>query len=118
MSEQNVYEKRERVCDLGYLRTPYVIEDEKIGWRCASEPVQDFVRKGGVEAETVGRKCVCNALMASIDLGQTQKNGERELPLVTSGDDVTRVARFLKPGADTYSAADVVDYLLRDVTTG
>ena len=56
--------------------------------------------------------------MASIDLGQTQKNGERELPLVTSGDDVTRVARFLKPGADTYSAADVVDYLLRDVTTG
>jgi hypothetical protein len=56
--------------------------------------------------------------MSSIDLGQMQKNGELELPLVTSGDDVSRVARFLKPGADTYSAADVVDYLLRDVASG
>ncbi|MDJ0953350.1 MAG: nitronate monooxygenase [Acidimicrobiia bacterium] len=115
MSQENVYEKRERVCDLGYLRTAYRIDDDKVGWRCASEPVQDFLRKGGDEADTVGRKCVCNALMASIDLGQTQKNGEKELPLVTSGDDVANVARFLKPGADSYSAADVVDYLLRDV---
>ncbi len=115
MSEQNIYEKRERVCDLGYLRTAYQIDDETVGWRCASEPVKDFVRKGGDEADTGGRKCVCNALMASIDLGQTQKNGEPELPLVTSGDDVARVARFLKPGADTYTAGDVVEYLLRDV---
>ena len=117
MSEQDTYEKRERVCDLGYLRSAYRIDDERVGWRCASEPVADFVRKGGDEAETVGRKCVCNALMASIDLGQTQKNGNPELPLVTSGDDVARVARFLKPGADTYTAADVVSYLLRDVAT-
>jgi nitronate monooxygenase len=117
MSEQDTYEKRERVCDLGYLRSAYRIDDERVGWRCASEPVADFIRKGGDEAETAGRKCVCNALMASIDLGQTQKNGNPELPLVTSGDDVARVARFLKPGADTYTAADVVSYLLRDVAT-
>lgn len=115
MSEENVYEKRTRVCDLGYLRSPYMIDDDTVGWRCASEPVQDFERKGGDVAETVGRKCVCNALMASIDLGQIQKSGEPELPLVTSGDDVSRVARFLKPGADTYTAADVVEYLMRDV---
>lgn len=117
VSEQTIYEKRTRVCDLGYLRTPYRIDDETVGWRCASEPVQDFVRKGGNEEETVGRKCVCNALMASIELGQIQKDGEPELPLVTSGDDVADVARFLKPGADTYTAADVVAYLLRDVAT-
>ncbi|MDJ0663868.1 MAG: nitronate monooxygenase [Acidimicrobiia bacterium] len=115
MSEQNLYEKRERVCDLGYLRTAYRIDDETVGWRCASEPVRDYVRKGGDETETIGRKCVCNALMASIDLGQVQKSGDEELPLVTSGDDVANVARFLKPGAETYSAADVVEYLLRDV---
>lgn len=115
MSEQNLYEKRERVCDLGYLRTPYRIDDDTVGWRCASEPVRDYVRKGGDEEETIGRKCVCNALLASIDLGQVQKNGDEELPLVTSGDDVANVARFLKPGADTYSAADVIEYLLRDV---
>ncbi len=118
MSDTAVYEKRTRVCDLGYLRTPYRIDDDTIGWRCASEPVKDFERKGGDVEDTVGRKCVCNALMASIDLGQTQKSGEPELPLVTSGDDVSRVARFLKPGADTYSAADVIDYLLRDVVAG
>jgi nitronate monooxygenase len=115
MSEQTTYEKRTRVCDLGYLRTPYRIDDETVGWRCPSEPVQDFLRKGGAEEDTVGRKCVCNALLASIDLGQVQKNGESELPLVTSGDDVANVARFLQPGAETYSAADVIEYLLRDI---
>ncbi len=115
VSEETVYEKRTRVCDLGYLRTPYRIDDDTVGWRCASEPVQDFERKGGEVEETVGRKCVCNALMASIDLGQTQKSGEPELPLVTSGDDVSQISRFLKPGADSYSAADVIDYLMRDV---
>jgi NAD(P)H-dependent flavin oxidoreductase YrpB (nitropropane dioxygenase family) len=115
MSEQPVYEKRTRVCDLGYLRTAYRIDENTVGWRCPSEPVQDYLRKGGDEADTVGRKCVCNGLMASIDLGQTQKSGEPELPLVTSGDDVAEVARFLKPGAVTYSAADVVDYLLQDI---
>ena len=55
--------------------------------------------------------------MASIDLGQIQKGGDPELPLVTSGDDVAKVARFLKPGKDSYTVADVLDYLLRDVRT-
>jgi NAD(P)H-dependent flavin oxidoreductase YrpB (nitropropane dioxygenase family) len=115
MSEDTMYDKRERVCDLGYLRTAYLIDDETVGWRCPSEPVGDFVRKGGDEAETVGRKCVCNALLSSIELGQIQKSGEPELPMVTSGDDVANVARFLKPGAESYTAGDVLDYLLRDV---
>jgi nitronate monooxygenase len=115
MSDENVYDKRERVCDLGYLRTAYRIDDETVGWRCPSEPVRDYVRKGGDPSATVGRKCVCNALMASIELGQTQKSGEPERPLVTSGDDVADVARFLEPGAESYTAAAVVAYLLRDV---
>lgn len=116
MSEEAVYDKRTRVCDLGYLRTPYRIDDETVGWRCPAEPVKDFVRKGGDLEETVGRKCICNALMATIDLAQIQEDGEPERPIVTSGDDAANVARFLKPGATSYSAADVIDYLLRDVT--
>lgn len=115
VSEDAVYEKRNRVCDLGYLRTPYRREDGSVGWRCPSEPVEDFVAKGGEESQTAGRKCVCNALLASIGLGQIQRDGEYESPLVTSGDDVADVARFLPPGADSYSASDVIDYLLRDV---
>jgi NAD(P)H-dependent flavin oxidoreductase YrpB (nitropropane dioxygenase family) len=116
MSEEAVYDKRTRVCDLGYLRTPYRIDDDKVGWRCPSEPVQDFVRKGGDLAETVGRKCICNALLATVDLPQIQKDGEQERAIVTSGDDAADVARFLKPGATSYTAADVVEYLLRDVS--
>lgn len=117
VSEEPIYNKRNRVCDLGYLRTPYRIDDETVGWRCPSEPVADYVRKGGDEADTIGRKCICNALMASIDLGQIQKDGEPELPIVTSGDDVADVARFLPDGTDSYTARDVVEYLLRGTGT-
>jgi nitronate monooxygenase len=112
LSDSGLYERRTRLCDLGYLRHAYRKENGKLGWRCPSEPVDDYVRKGGDEKETRGRKCVCNALMANIGLGQVQRNGEAELPLVTSGDDVAAVARFLKRGSCTYTAADVLDYLL------
>lgn len=117
VSEEPIYNKRTRVCDLGYLRSAYRIDDETVGWRCPSEPVADFLRKGGDEVDTVGRKCICNALMASIGLGQIQKDGEPELPIVTSGDDVSDVARFLAPGSETYTASDVVEYLLSAVDT-
>jgi len=113
-SDATEYEKRTRICDLGYLRHAYKTEDGRIAWRCPSEPVDDYVRKGGDIEDTRGRKCVCNGLIANIDLGQVQRNGEHERALVTSGDDVENVARFLKPGADSYSAVDVIEYLLRD----
>jgi hypothetical protein len=53
--------------------------------------------------------------MANIGLGQVQRSGEPELPLITSGDDVASVARFLKRGSRSYTAADVIDYLLAGV---
>ena len=72
-----------------------------------------YVRKGGDIADTVGRKCICNGLVATIGLGQVRTGGETEPPLVTCGDDVCSVSRFLmSPAADGYSAKDVVDYLL------
>jgi nitronate monooxygenase len=113
--ESDVYAQRTRICDLGYLRHGYKKPDGTIGWRCPAEPVDDYVTKGGDTADTIGRKCLCNALMANIGLAQHQRDGEIEKPLVTSGDDVANVARFLKPGAQTYNAIDVIEYLLRDV---
>ena len=113
-SEQSIYEARTRICDLGYLRHAYKKENGKIGLRCPSEPVEDYLKKGGKIEDTVGRKCVCNGLMANIDLGQVQKDGLLELPLITSGDDVADIARFLKDGATSYTAQDVIDYLLAD----
>lgn len=113
-SEAAVYEQRTRICDLGYLRHAYKKADGKLGWRCPSEPVDDYAAKGGEVGDTQGRKCVCNGLMANIGLGQVQKDGALERALITSGDDVAHVARFLRPGASSYSAGDVVEYLLRD----
>ena len=50
--------------------------------------------------------------MADIGLPQTRAGGIGEKTLVTSGDDVADVARFLAPGAASYSAADVLARLL------
>ncbi|MHB8969230.1 MAG: nitronate monooxygenase [Pirellulaceae bacterium] len=119
ISEEEVYQQRQRVCDLGYLRHAYKAADGTIGWRCASEPVDSYVRKGGDIQDTLGRKCICNGLASNVGLAQVRKQGGAEKPLVTSGDEVREVARFLpSPDADTYSAEDVVAYLLSAVETG
>ncbi len=112
-SVQSIYEGRDRICDLGYLRHAYKKPNGKVGWRCPSEPIEDYLKKGGNIEDTVGRKCVCNSLMANIHLGQIQKDGRLEKPMITSGDDVTGIARFLKPGENSYTAHDVIEYLLQ-----
>ena len=101
---------RERVCDLGYLRTAYVRPDGRLGYRCPAEPVEAFVQKGGVEADTEGRRCLCNALMANVGHGQVRDDGRVEPPILTSGDDLAAIARFLH-GRSRYTAGDVLDYL-------
>lgn len=115
LSEKDEYEERNRICDLSYLRHAYKKENGKVAWRCPSEPINDYLKKGGAEEDTQGRKCVCNGLMANLGLGQSRPDGTTEKPLITSGDDVAHVARFLKPGSHSYSALDVIKYILRDV---
>ncbi len=111
-SDPAVAEARTRVCDIGLLRESYVQPNGNIGYRCSAEPVANFVAKGGAVEETVGRKCLCNALMANIGHAQLRKDGSVEPPLVTVGDDLNTVAQFLAPGRTSYSAADVVRELL------
>lgn len=110
-SEKNMYEKRQRVCDLGYLRTGYEKENGTIGYRCPSEPIETYLKKGGSIEATQGRKCLCNGLMANLNLGQVQKNGDVEQALLTAGDNLTYVNNILKNGKISYSAVDVLDYL-------
>ena len=112
VSEESLYLKRQRICDLGYLRHAYQKEDGTIGQRCPAEPVKDYVKKGGLEEDTVGRKCLCNALMADVGMGQIQAGGQAELPLLTAGDDLNFIVRMIKPGKNSYSAKDVIEYLL------
>jgi len=112
MSEPEVYAARPRVCDLGFLRHLYKKEDGSLGYRCPAEPIDTYVKKGGRIEETVGRKCLCNGLLATIGLPQRQGNGYLEPPIVTSGDDLNKIARFLKKGETSYSASDVIEQLL------
>ena len=109
LSDTAVYEARDRRCDLGYLREPYRRPDGSLGYRCPGEPVEDYVKKGGRIEETRGRKCVCNGLLATAGLPQ-QRQGRPEPAILTAGAGLPAIARLLR-GRDSYSAADVVEYL-------
>ncbi len=109
--DETVFGTRERKCDLGYLRNAFRREDGKVDYRCAAEPVADYVRKGGREEDTVGRRCLCNALTANIGQAQERREGNAEPPLLTSGDDLLKISTFLH-GRTHYTADNVLDYLL------
>ena len=111
VSDPETYDSRPRVCDLGFLRTAYLRDGGTIGYRCPAEPEADYVAKGGALDDTEGRKCLCNGLLATIGLGQLGKQGP-EPPIVTAGDDLERALRVLAIDGGTYTASDVVDYLL------
>ena len=104
--------ERKRICDLGYLREPYRKENGNIGYRCPSEPEADYVAKGGKLEDTVGRLCLCNGLVSTMGLAQHRKNGSHELPIVTAGDDLKYILRYLSPGQLSYKAMDVLRILL------
>jgi nitronate monooxygenase len=118
-SSTEVYEQRTRVCDLGYLREPYVDANGKIAYRCSAEPIANYASKGGSADETVGRKCLCNALLANIGYAQVRKQAQgtltQEPALITVGDDLNTIVQFLAPGATSYGASDVAEKLLSEV---
>lgn len=112
LSEQEVYEARPRICDLGFLREPFKTAAGTIDYRCPAEPVTLYVSKGGRAENTVDKKCLCNALLATIGHPQVRNGKYTEPSVVTSGNDLTGITRFLHPGESTYTAGDVVRTLL------
>jgi len=112
VSEREVYLARPRICDIGYLREAYRTAAGTIDYRCAGEPVTVYLSKGGKEENTVGRKCLCNALLANIGHPQVRCGKDVERGLVTSGDDLSGIPSFLPPNRPVYSAADVIAKLL------
>ncbi|MFT3780518.1 MAG: nitronate monooxygenase [Nibricoccus sp.] len=112
LSSSAEYASRARICDLGYLRHAYGRPDGSVGYRCPSEPVQAYVDKGGMLSDTVNRKCLCNGLMAAAGLAQKQSDGSDEPPIITAGNEIAHIGRFVSEGADSYSAADVIAVLL------
>ena len=112
LSEKAVYDQRRRVCDLGFLREAYRRENGSIGYRCPAEAESAYTAKGGAAADTVGRACLCNALMANIGHPQTLRGGGHEPCLLTLGDDFADIGRFCSVEQPDYSAADVLRLLL------
>ncbi len=112
LSTAEDYAARPRICDMGYLRHVYFKADGNPGYRCPSEPIEDYVKKGGDTQDTVGRKCICNGLMATVGLGQMRADGTAEPPIMTAGNEVANVAKFLKPNTTSYTAAEVIQALL------
>lgn len=110
LSSEDVYLERKRVCDIGYLREACITPAGKLDFRCPAEPTDTYIAKGGAPEDAVGRKCLCNALMSSVGLGQIQRSGV-EPSLVTSGDDLVEMGPFLNRYGTHYSAKDVIDYL-------
>jgi nitronate monooxygenase len=112
LSEREVYLARPRICDLGYLREAYRTTAGTIDYRCAGEPVTVYQSKGGKVENTVGRKCLCNALVANIGHPQVRAGKYVESGLITSGDDLSEIPSFLPANRMAYNAADVIAKLL------
>ena len=112
MAMPEVYEARPRLCDLGLLRETYKKEDGSIGYRCAAEPKDQYLKKGGKAEDLEGRGCLCNNLCASAGYPQHRKDGYVEKPLVSSGKGLPSILKFLKEGNRSYSSKDVLDYML------
>lgn len=112
LSDRRIYESRPRHCDLGYFRHAYRKADGSIGWRCAAEPIDDYIHRGGAAEETVGRQCLCNSLISAIGLRQVRHTGEEELPLVTAGIGTHDLVRYTGSSGQSYHAEDVINDLL------
>jgi NAD(P)H-dependent flavin oxidoreductase YrpB (nitropropane dioxygenase family) len=112
LSEVINYQKRTRICDLSYLRTPFERENGGIGYRCPSEPLNTYEFKGGKPGEAERSQCLCNALMANIGLGQIRPDGRRELPLITLGSDLDGPNALAHLYPQGWSANQAIDFLL------
>jgi len=111
-------EARFRVCDLSFLRTPFIRDGGALDYRCPSEPVAVYVRKGGDAADTEGKVCLCNSLAANIGLGQERKGTGVEKTLLTLGDDLAGPRELLEVYPDGWTGQEAVEWLLSAVLEG
>jgi len=110
-SQTAVYEDRPRLCDLSYLRSAYEKDNGDVGYRCPSEPVHMYLKKGGSQEATEGRKCLCNGLMANIGLGQVRKDGYAETKVVTLGQDLGGANALIEQHPQGWTARQAVQWL-------
>lgn len=108
LSDDTAYSNRKRACSICALRVPYQQAGKIGGYRCSAEPTVNWLRKGGKPEEAENSMCLCNGLMATIGLGNPG-----ELPIVTLGKSVEFLHDLMSHERDSYSAVDVIDYILQ-----
>lgn len=120
LAEQDVFEHRHRVCDIGLLQqvgvsAPGDSGERHVFQRCAAAPIAGYINKRGLERNTDGRRCLCNGLLACVGLGQIKNaHGEisEEPAIITLGNDLAGIRRLSRQGQVHYWARDVVADLL------
>jgi NAD(P)H-dependent flavin oxidoreductase YrpB (nitropropane dioxygenase family) len=106
-SDSAIYNERKRVCDLSALLVPYKRTGNKIGFRCSSEPINDYLRKGGKLEDAKDSRCLCNGLFSATGFGNPD-----ELPIFTLGDDVSFLSHLMCDEYDSFSALDAIKYIM------
>ena len=111
VSDADVYAARQRICDIGHLRTAHHGVDAHgkptIGYQCTAEPMEDYLRKVGAAElppehpkrrvammRTDGSVCLCNALLAAAGFPRV-RDGVAEPAMVTIGDDANRFLHLI-----------------------
>jgi nitronate monooxygenase len=108
LSDNDVRGSIMKVCRHCCLKT-YEEQNGLIEEYCPAGPLGPFLAKGGKLTDTIGRCCLCGALMAAAGLGSGPA-------IVTLGDDAPRICQAIMNGPDdSYSAARVFEYLLGPV---
>ena len=106
LSDLQLYLERQRRCELGHLRTACRRSDGTLAWRCPAEPEQAYLAKGGKPEELLGRRCLCAGLLSAAGI-----TDPLEPAILTAGDALVGLARFLPPGQLSYSARDVIQQI-------
>ena len=116
LSEDQVFETRRRVCDIGILQQrglskPGEDGSRRLFHRCPAGPIEGYIKNRGLERNAAQRRCLCNGLLACVGLGQVKAlNGKltEEPAIVTLGDDLDGIRRLSRQGQTPYWAQDVV----------
>ncbi|MDP6642140.1 MAG: nitronate monooxygenase [Candidatus Nanoarchaeia archaeon] len=107
LSQKEIYDERERICNLGYLVELYE-RDGEVDTRCPADDLERYEKDGGNVEDTIDKVCLCNALTSTVGLGSPG-----EVPLVTSGSDFSVVKALVKEHGIDYGVEDVMRYILK-----
>lgn len=112
-AEETVFRRRDRFCDVGFLRQVCRTPEGTLTYRCPGEHLAAWQHKGGSPEAAEAQRCFCNGLLAALGLGQVRSGGYMERPLLPAAKDLRALRRFCRPGARHFTAAEVVARFLQ-----